>query len=291
MDVAAIPERVLPPTSATFADAATGLAPRHGERTAIAHEKAVANSIKLMQRRLADPLPLSAMADVACMSPFHYSRVFRGVTGTPPGQFLSALRLDRAKALLAGTRLSVTDICFEVGYQSFGTFITRFRNLVGVCPTAFREAHVLHGSTPLGLLREWLLEHRRASDGAPIACEVTTPAGFDGAVFIALFRERFPAGDPIWCQVVNPGRCWLDGGGSGGGRAVLALGASWSSTLGELLVLQGRLLLARASMQGASPVRLGIGLRPPTIFDPPLLTAFPLVLIEELRRQAVRRAS
>lgn len=289
MGSAAIPNAVRR-SSAIVADAANGLPQPVGERTAAAHERAVANSIILMRQRLADPLPLRTMADAACMSPFHYNRVFRTVTGIPPGQFLSAVRLARAKSLLAETSLSVTDISFEVGYQSFGTFITRFRNLVGICPTGFREAHSVYRSTPLRLLREWLPGPLGAIGGLPVECEVTAPAGFQGAVFLALFRERFPAGQPVRCQIGGPGRCRLDGGWAGEGRSVLSLGACWSSTLGELLVVQDRLLLGRASRRSGSPSQLAVRLRPPTILDPPLLTAFPLVLIEELRRHGAEQA-
>lgn len=256
------------------------------ERTALAHGRSVGNAIMMMRARLAEPLSLRALAGAACMSPFHFSRVFRSLTGMPPGQFLWALRLDRAKALLAQTDLSVTEICFEVGYQSFGTFITRFHNLVGVAPTAFREAHAACRSTEFGQIRGWLLDQCRSGlIGGPPDCEIATPEGFDGIVFIALFNDRFPAGAPISCRIVDaPAHCRL-GLPAGGRQSILALGASWSTTLGELLVVEkpfpvGRPLPAADLAPGGC---LRIVLRSPTLFDPPVLTAFPLVVANGLR--------
>lgn len=265
------------------------------ERTALAHGRSVGNAIVMMRARLAEPISLRALAGAACMSPFHFSRVFRSLTGMPPSQFLWALRLNRAKTLLAQTGLSVTEICFEVGYQSFGTFITRFHNLVGVAPSAFREAHAACRSTELGQIRGWLLDqcHSCLGDGPP-DCEIATPEGFDGIVFIALFNDRLPAGAPVSCRIVAaPARCRL-GLPAGGRQSILSLGASWSSTLGELLVVEKPFPVGRPSSapRGAGGC-VRIALRPPTLFDPPLLTAFPLVVANSLRAcgdAAIRKA-
>src|ERR1700760_4201675 len=85
-----------------------------------------------MRECLDEPISLSDMADIACLSPYHFNRVFHQVTGLPPTKFLYALRLSTAKRLLLTTSLSVTDVCFEVGYNSLGTFTTRFTQLVGL---------------------------------------------------------------------------------------------------------------------------------------------------------------
>ena len=82
---------------------------------------------------------LAQMAEVACLSPFHFARVFRQATGIPPAAFFAALQLDRAKRLLLETELSVTEICFALGYASLGTFTTRFAARVGVPPGRFRR--------------------------------------------------------------------------------------------------------------------------------------------------------
>ena len=96
------------------ASSQTGTAPLHG----LAVERVLAT----MRERLDEDLTLHDMADVAHLSPYHFTRVFRHVTGIPPCEFLTALRLQEAKRLLLTTGLSVTDVCFEVGYSSLGTF-------------------------------------------------------------------------------------------------------------------------------------------------------------------------
>ena len=79
-------------------------------------------------------LSLRDMADIAYLSPHHFARTFRRVTGISPGEFQCALRLQRAKRLLLTTDLSASGVCFEVGYGSLGIFTSRFTHLVGVSP-------------------------------------------------------------------------------------------------------------------------------------------------------------
>ncbi|HLG78582.1 MAG TPA: helix-turn-helix transcriptional regulator, partial [Ktedonobacteraceae bacterium] len=95
--------------------------------------------IVVMRERLCEPLSLADMADIACVSPFYFCHLFRAVVGIPPGEFLVALRLDAAKRLLLTTNLSVTDVCFEVGYSGLGSFTTRFSQLIGISPRLLRN--------------------------------------------------------------------------------------------------------------------------------------------------------
>src|SRR4029453_11315599 len=103
---------------------------QHRADTVAFHAQAAERVISAMRERLDQPFSLEEMSEVAIMSPFHFNRPFRELTGIPPCQFLSAVRLQAAKRLLLTTDLSVTDICFEVGYNSLGTFIRRFTDLV-----------------------------------------------------------------------------------------------------------------------------------------------------------------
>lgn len=103
-----------------------------------AHRLAVERVIAAMRERVGDALPLPTMAEIAHLSPYHFARVFWQVTRIPPGEFLSALRLERAEQLLLTTDLSVAEIYFEVGYNSLGKFTTRFTGLVGLYPGRVR---------------------------------------------------------------------------------------------------------------------------------------------------------
>lgn len=90
--------------------------------------------------RLAEePLPLSEAAREACLSPFHFHRQFVSAFGQTPHAFAAASRLERAKRLLLTTDLTVSDIVLQVGYESLGSFGTRFVREYGRTPTEFRQ--------------------------------------------------------------------------------------------------------------------------------------------------------
>ena len=92
-----------------------------------------------MDRDYAQPLNVEALAEGAHMSAGHLSRQFRAAYGESPYSYLMTRRIERAMALLRGSDLSVTDICFAVGCSSLGTFSTRFTELVGMPPSAYRR--------------------------------------------------------------------------------------------------------------------------------------------------------
>jgi transcriptional regulator GlxA family with amidase domain len=92
-----------------------------------------------MDREYAQPLDVEALARGAHMSAGHLSREFKLAYGEAPYSYLMTRRIERAMALLRGSDLSVTDICFAVGCSSLGTFTTRFTELVGVPPSTYRR--------------------------------------------------------------------------------------------------------------------------------------------------------
>src|SRR5947207_14964933 len=90
-----------------------------------------------IDREYAQPLDVPAMARAALMSPAHSSRKFRAAYGETPYSYLMTRRIERAKALLR-QGVSVTDTCFAVGCTSLGSFSSRFTEIVGETPTAYR---------------------------------------------------------------------------------------------------------------------------------------------------------
>ena len=92
-----------------------------------------------MDREYAQPLDVEALARGANMSAGHLSRQFKLAYGESPYSYLMTRRVERAKALLRRGDMSVTDVCFTVGFQSLGTFSTRFTELVGVPPSTYRQ--------------------------------------------------------------------------------------------------------------------------------------------------------
>ena len=91
-----------------------------------------------MDREFAQPLDVPALAATALMSPAHFSRRFRDEYSETPYSYLMTRRIERAKALLRRGDLSVTDVCFAVGCTSLGSFSSRFTELVGETPSAYR---------------------------------------------------------------------------------------------------------------------------------------------------------
>jgi len=92
-----------------------------------------------IDREYAQPLDVEALACDAHMSAGHFSRQFRAAYGESPYGYLMTRRIERAMALLRRGDLSVTEVCFEVGCASLGTFTTRFTELVGMAPGAYRR--------------------------------------------------------------------------------------------------------------------------------------------------------
>lgn len=102
-----------------------------------------------IDRDYAEPLDVEALARAAHMSAGHLSRRFRAAFGESPYSYLMTRRIERAMALLRLDTMSVTEVCFAVGYGSLGTFTTRFSELVGMSPGAYRRAAATtHGIPP-----------------------------------------------------------------------------------------------------------------------------------------------
>jgi AraC-like DNA-binding protein len=94
-----------------------------------------------MDRAYAEPLDVRAVAAVAHISEAHFSRSFRAVFGETPHRYLQRRRVERSMFLLRETDRSVTDICFDVGFSSRGTFSRTFRQIVGQPPSDYRVGH------------------------------------------------------------------------------------------------------------------------------------------------------
>jgi AraC-like DNA-binding protein len=103
-----------------------------------------------IDREYAQPLDVEALARGAHMSAGHLSRQFRAAFGESPYSYLMTRRIERAMALLRRGDLSVTEVCFEVGCSSLGTFSTRFTELVGMPPGVYRrlEPRAMAGMPP-----------------------------------------------------------------------------------------------------------------------------------------------
>jgi AraC-like DNA-binding protein len=134
-----------------------------------------------MDREYAQPLDVEALARGVHMSAGHLSREFKRAYGEPPYSYLMTRRIERAMALLRRGDLSVTDVCFEVGCSSLGTFSTRFTELVGVAPSVYREQMAA------------LMQHADAETPSCITKQVTRPLRARAAEATSIRNGEAPA--------------------------------------------------------------------------------------------------
>ncbi len=246
--------------------------------------RAIERAILTMRQRFMEPLTLSEIANEAQLSPFHFNRVFRSMIGIPPSVFLAALRMEEAKKLLLTTTRSVTDICFDVGYTSLGTFTSRFSLFVGLSPSRFRllaQEKIIH-SCPRDLCSS--LERIQLCQNTPpkasVAGSIHAAVPFDGLIFVGLFSDPLPQGQPVGCTIlmapgqyripeVADGRYYLFAAAIDQSQdflTVLAHGTSLHGGLGSppIMVQNGR---AKESAD--------ISLVLASWADPPIVVAFP----------------
>ena len=108
-----------------------------------------------MDRAYAEPLDVRAVAAVAYISPAHFARSFRAVFGEAPHRYLQRRRVERSMFLLRETDRSVTEICFDVGFASLGTFSRTFTQVVGEPPTTYRWRAADLRAVPACFAKAW----------------------------------------------------------------------------------------------------------------------------------------
>lgn len=170
-------------------------------------ERAMERVVATMRDNLGEQLTVDDMARTATFSKFHFTRIFQRVTGVSPGRFLSALRLQQAKQLLVSTSLSVADISVRVGYNSVGTFTSRFTRSVGLSPTTYRRLGGYTQTIPTSAQNDTTDDHSGVVSGRIWTTTTTEPC----LVFVGLFPSRIPEGRPARYTVLNgPGPYELD---------------------------------------------------------------------------------
>ncbi|MCX6356826.1 MAG: AraC family transcriptional regulator [Candidatus Aureabacteria bacterium] len=113
-----------------------------------------------IQRNLDEPLALADLGRIACFSPFHFHRIFRGIVGESVGEHIRRLRLERAVSQLRATHRSILDIALDAGYEAHESFTRAFRGMFGVSPAEARRKHraALKTGAPSGVhyTGEWV---------------------------------------------------------------------------------------------------------------------------------------
>ncbi|MFD2043738.1 AraC family transcriptional regulator [Ornithinibacillus salinisoli] len=246
--------------------------------------------IAYIHEHLDEALPLSHLAHQAAYSPYHFSRIFKEKTGLSPHQYVSSLKLQRAKSLLLHTNLTVRDISMEIDQQSLGTFTTRFTKRVGMTPMQFRKSsievnkHLQYLKKHKDWSQQLIIGNQRNKVTGTIAAEVP----LHGVILIGLFTKPIPEGLPQYGTLlsslgnfsftdVRPGIYYL-----------MATAVYWEMKANEILVPQKTL---RAIAE--KPIKVGsemvipqqhLTLRGPRLNDPPILISLPLLIKNFLNR-------
>lgn len=249
-------------------------------------EQAVMRVVKSMHENLSEQLTINDMARTAMFSKFHFSRVFQRVTGLSPGRFLSAVRLQEAKRLLASTSLTVTDISHRVGYSSVGTFSSRFTSSVGVSPTKYRQ---LEGAVP-GTALAGARNGTRNGFTSTVRGAITSPL-LDRPVFAGLFPDRILEGRPVRYTILHrPGPYVLEDVPQGEWHLIAqSVAAGREDAMDHAPGGDEALCVGRHGpitiRPGTVPRPADVQLRPMRPFDPPVLLA-----LRDLLNVAVRQA-
>lgn len=220
-----------------------------------------------------------------------FIRAFKRLTGLSPQRFRAALRIELAKRLLIETDRPITEISFDVGYNSLGTFVRTFTMLVGVSPSLLRR---LAAGENLDLPPHVDPSKKFGEPVAAAICAtlISPPAG--KLIAAGLFPQSFPAGVPLDGCFIDPSapvfRLAWPRGRAQASLLVAAVGefsfeAAWAGTLPDVQVCSVRL---PESACGSSAPPIPLHLRPLVSSDPPFLTPVPLLMLLQSRRSRRR---
>lgn len=249
------------------------------EDTLDAYQSGVERSIKMMYRQIGEPLTVDDLADAAYMSRFHFTRVFSRITSVSPARFIATVRIQEAKRLLLQTDRSITDICFDVGYNSLGTFSRIFSTFVGFSPLRFRQLSL----TVLGLTIPDIV---RLLPSNPIGVQAPS---IKGEVFcnkplalvtVALFPTAIARSHPVKCVCLTDSRRFAFDHPLSCKRRLFAAGMTRAATIADAILIEPAVVFVGTTTLRRTDCNLT--LRPRQVFEPPVLVAFPLLLAESL---------
>lgn len=248
----------------------------------VVRAQAVAKVVGEMKKLTNSCVLLDEWADFVSLNKYELTTAFKKLTGIPPMAFHNAEKLEIAKRLLVFEQMSVTEVCFEIGFESVGSFVSKFTNCVGVSPGGY--ARVMSSTGFAGILVCALQKSKRARNSRQgIRVRLQPPVNQRALSLIAaVFPRPFPSGYPAewrfippFCRVTT-----IDGGLTG-----YCLAASFPilPRLPELVNFQPALIGRRALEKTDADV--SIELRTPTIFDPPITLAVPALFCRHASHQ------
>jgi AraC-like DNA-binding protein len=255
-------------------------------KTDALHHEAVERVVVAMRERLDQPLTLRDLADIAAFSPFHFDRLFRRLTGLPPGRFLTMVRMEAARRLLLTTQHSVTDVCLDVGYSSIGSFTYQFTELLGLSPSRLRRLAMRNGRC-LDRHPDMLVEHSPPVPfGHGLSGWIDATDEAPGPIFVGLFQAPRPEGRPVACTILAEPGPFRIGSLPDGRYYAFAVSLPRSTDDASMLMPDMTTVQVAASADpidvegGRAQGRADLTLRSSRLIDPPLLVTLPLLLAE-----------
>ena len=253
------------------------------------HQHALEMVVQRMYRDPGSPLDLAAMAGIARVSRFHFDRLFRTATGVSPRHFQTAVRLHAAARLVLTTARSVTDVCFDVGYESLGTFVATFTRTFGLSPQRLREAAVAMAAPwPSTMMSALAAEFGMQATAPLVHGRALLDAPFQGIIFIGLFSHAIPVRAPLACTILpKPGAFAL---GPAPDVPAYLFGVAMPACDTPLAFL-----LNDATLRGGGQLvppnaahDFALTLRLPRPLDPPMNIALPYLIAEKVATIAAR---
>ncbi|RSD29038.1 helix-turn-helix domain-containing protein [Mesobacillus subterraneus] len=247
--------------------------------------QAVTKAIQFMKQNLDEELTSERLADIAGYSPYHFTRVFKEVTGASPRHYLSALRIEEGKArLIKRDSESILKTVMMIGFRSLGSFSTKFKQFVGLSPKQFRtSADKLHQFMNEYEDVEWCYSSQLRLP--VIKCRIECPPDFRGLIFVGLFSRPIPDEKPIMGTAIRPEQSeYIFSKVPDGTYYVLAAAIPWSLDPRDYFLLSKNLRgKAKEPMEITEGIskEVSIKLRPPLPYDPPILINLPKLLFEK----------
>jgi AraC family transcriptional regulator len=252
-------------------------------------EKIIIRAIEYMKKHLNEEITSESLAYYVGYSPFHFSRVFKEVTGVSPRHYLSALRIEAGKQTLVNSSSSILKTLLGVGFRSMGTFSSKFKKFVGVSPKEFQNnMESLHRFMNKYDFSKEL--HSLESLAPSVTCHVLAPPSFKGIIFIGLFPRPIPDQAPIVGFALNHHRTSCTFSKVPKGKYYVLAAAVQKSLNPKHYFILDKALRGQAeepiNIADNTTAYVEVTLRGPRPFDPPILINLPKVLFDtEMRKQ------
>lgn len=246
-------------------------------------KRIIIQTIEYMKNHLQEDITSEQLAQLVGYSPYHFSRVFKEVTGVPPRHYLSALRIEAGKESLVNPSDSILRAVLRVGFRSTGTFSSKFKQFVGLSPKQFQKnINTLHRFINDYDIETVLQPLEVLSPS--VTCNVVAPPNFKGLIFVGLFPRPIPDQAPIVGTVINQNQTSCTFSNVPEGKYYVLAAAITKSLNPKNYFVLSRALRGIAKEPIDTELHAysftEVTLREPLPFDPPILINLPKLLFD-----------